>query len=71
VPRAPLAILMVSSSLAFLAFMVFQGTNGIAGGAQHWARIPLLAFGILFAMGCLVLVTTLAGGPRGSVARFK
>ena len=69
-PRAPLAILTVSSVLAFLAFMVFQGSNGDAGGAPHWARVPLLAFAILFAMGCLVLATTLTG-PRGGVARFK
>lgn len=70
-PRAPLAILMVSSSLAVLAFMVFQGTNGDASGAPHWARMPILAFGILFAMGTLVLASTLRPGRGAGVARFK
>lgn len=69
--RAAPVVLLVSSAAATFAFSIFQGGGSDHdGGARHWAAAPLLAFSILFAMGCLVLLTA-TGGPRGRVAKLK
>jgi hypothetical protein len=68
VVRAALVVLLISSLAAWFAFSLFQGgASGHDEGARHWASAPVLALGILFAMGCLILLATL--GPRGRRAR--
>ena len=59
----PLAAFLALVALVIFAFMVFQGGEGAASGARHWATAPLTAFAIVFSGGALV---ALSSGRNGS-----